>query len=352
MMPDLLPLLRIDETLVELEWPLLTSVQSIRLERADVLVLCAGFEARAITALRTVIAQATGPFFAVAIEYEPKYEDNLGPEIAAVCRSANVETVSVVYDRRVPGGIGDRIAQRVANASRVYIDISAMSRMLAVQLIVALGRRERGLAGVHVLYTEASSYPPAEEEVTTNALRRGSVSSYISSGVWELTAVPELSAPTSNATALRLVAFPSFNPAQLELLLQELQPTFVDLVSGIPPRAENSWRPEVIRRSNERAVRSLRNVTYHSASTLDYRETLRLLLQLYDGRSAFDRIVVSPSGSKMQSVGIAILRSFLTDVQIVYPTPQTFLEPRRYTVGSRETRALDLSAFADVRRPG
>ena len=352
MMPDFRPLLRIDEALAQLEWPVLTSLQSICLEEADVLVLCAGFEARAVTAVRTIIAQATGRFSAVVIEYEPKYNDNRGPEITGMCRSGNVESVWFIYDRRAPGGLGDGIALRVANASRVYIDISAMSRMLAVQLIVALSQRERGLAGVHVLYTEASSYPPAEGEVRTDAVQGGTASSYISSGVWELAAVPELSAPTSSATALRLVAFPSFNPAQLELLLQELQPTFVDLVSGIPPRAENSWRPEAIRRSNERTVRSLRNVTYHLASTLDYRETVRLLLQLYDDRSAFDRIVVSPSGSKMQSVGIAVVRSFLTDLQIVYPTPQTFLEPRRHTVGSRGTCALDLSAFAAVRHGG
>ena len=56
----------------------------------------------------------------------------------------------------------------------------------------------------------------------------------------------------------------------------------------------------------------------------------------------FDRLVVAPTGSKMQAVAVAMLRAALYDVQIVYPTPQTFTEPDRYTVGTRRLYELDL----------
>ena len=352
MMLDFQPLLRIDEALARLEWPQLTPVECLDLAEGDVLVLCAGFEERALAALRAVAPRRAQRFSAVVVEYEPKYDDNRRAEIAEMCGRLGVAPTWFVYDRRAPSGFGDAIARRVAAAAQIYIDISGMSRMLAVQIIVSLGQRERGLAGIHVVYTEVRSYPPTEDEVKAGTVQGGMVSSYISSGVWELASVPELSAPTSSASSLRLVAFPSFNPAQLELLLQELQPTFIDLVGGIPPRTENSWRPEAIQRSNRRTVGSLRNVTEHSASTLDYRETLHLVLRLYDGRSAFDKIVVSPSGSKIQSVAIAIARTFLADLQIVYPTPQIFLEPRRHTIGSSATHALDLSVFASLQHRG
>ena len=352
MNPDFQPLLRIDEILARVEWPVLVPVESVDLAGGDVLVLCAGFEERAVSALRSAVGRPHQHFAAIVVEYEPRYEDNRRGEIAEMCGRVGVDPTWLVYDRRAPGGFGDEIARQVADASRIYVDISGMSRMLAVQSIVALGQRRRGLAGVHVLYTEARSYPPTELEVKARAVQGGIVNSYISSGVWELAAVPELAAVASSGSALRLVAFPSFNPAQLELLLQELQPTFVDLIDGVPPRMGNLWRREAIQRSNDRTVRSLRNVTQHSASTIDYRETLRLLLHLYDDRGAFDRIVVSPNGSKMQSVAVAIARSFLADLQLVYPTPQTFLEPRQHTIGARDTHVLDLSAFAGVPHGG
>ena len=236
--------------------------------------------------------------------------------------------------------------------SGVYVDVSAMSRMLIVQLIVAVTTGRRGCRGVKVLYTEAEEYPPSREEVQAQGAERAKneevVDSYISSGVWELAAVPELSAFAAQAEAVRLVVFPSFNPAQLRLLLQELQPTFVDLVNGVPPGAENSWRTDAIQEGNVGAIKGLRNVTNHQTSTLDYRETLRLILALYDERSAFDKVVCAPSGSKMQSVAVGLARTFLTDTQIVYPTPQEFLEPRRHTVGAKQVYQLDLEGFGMV----
>ena len=341
------PVLRVDEELLRLDWPMLAPTAGIRLRESDRLVLCAGFEARAVAVLDSVCVRGSRSS-AVVVEYEPAYEDNKREAIAKMCREAGVEAGWVVYDRRSPRGAGETVARRLAGATRVYIDISAMSRMLAVQVIVALARRECGLAGVHVLYTEAGSYPPTKEEVEGGTARQGMVNSYISSGVWELAAIPELSAPAALNEAMRLVAFPSFNPAQLELLFQELQPTFVDLISGVPPRGENAWRPEAIRRLNAKAVGGLRGVGHYSASTLDYRETLRLLLRIYDERVAFDRIVISPSGSKMQSVAVALARSFLRDIQIVYPTPQIFLEPRRHTLGAKQIYELDLGTFAGI----
>ena len=348
------PVLRVDEALFTLDWPMLVEANEIGLVENDALVLCAGFEDRAVTVLEAAVDTRGAGFSTVVVEYEPAYEDNKREAIARICRDARVEAVWVVYDRRLPRSAGETVVKAIGGAARVYIDISAMSRMLVVQILVALARRACGLAGVHVLYTEAGDYPPAREEVERGVVRHGMVNSYISSGVWELAAVPELSAPASLGGAMRLVAFPSFNPAQLELLLQELQPTFVNLIGGVPPRGENAWRPKAIHRLNAKAIGALRGVGQYAASTLDYRETLRFLLRLYDERVAFDKIVISPSGSKMQSVAVGIARSFLEDVQIVYPTPQVFLEPRRHTVGARQRYHLDLSAFGDIglgRRP-
>lgn len=346
--------LRVDEQLARWEWPVLTPVDTVTLSHGDVLVLCAGFEDRATWSLDKVVESGSEGFAALVVEYLPAYKENRRKAIEKRCAGARLAVEWITYDRRGPAGFGDVVCGMVGAAGNVYIDVSAMSRMLIVQLIVALAGGGCGLTKMKLLYTEAAEYSPARWQVDGAEEKEGvdneRVDSYISSGVWELAAVPELAAPAAQAEALRLVVFPSFNAAQLRLLLQELQPTFVDLVNGVPPRGENAWRPAAIRRCNEKAVRGLRTVKEHPASTLDYRETLDLLLRLYDARSAFDKLVVAPTGSKMQSVAIGILRVFLEDVQVVYPTPQEFLERGSYTVGTRRLYRLDLEGFAGIGR--
>ena len=340
---------RLDEALGRREWPVLTPVEKLVMAEGDLVVVCAGFEDRATTVLDMMVRGGGRGFRAIVVDYAPHYEENRRQAVTEICEAGGATVEWVTYDRCAPAQMGETIEAAARGADKIYLDVSAMSRMLIVQLVVAFAERENGLRGVEVLYTEAGEYPPSEEEY-----RRGrdlgdidapSVDSYISSGVWELAAVPELSAPTAQAEALRLIVFPSFNPAQLRLLLQELQPAFVHLVNGVPPRGENAWRPDAIDWCNAAAVRGLRGVARHRVSTLDYRGALRLILQWYAERSAFDRLVVAPTGSKMQSVGIGVARSVLSDIQVVYPTPQKFLEPKRHTIGAREVYRLGLSAL-------
>jgi hypothetical protein len=75
-------------------------------------------------------------------------------------------------------------------------------------------------------------------------------------------------------------------------------------------------------------------------------ETLRILIKVYGERSMFDRIVVAPTGSKMQAVAVGLFRSALYDVQVVYPTPQIFTAPHAHTVGIRQLYKIDLPTEA------
>jgi hypothetical protein len=81
-------------------------------------------------------------------------------------------------------------------------------------------------------------------------------------------------------------------------------------------------------------------------STLDYRETLDCLLKLYAEHGERDRLLVSPTGSKMQTVAVGVFRALVKDVQIVYPTPESYLKPDRYTVGIGPLHSLSLAQFS------
>ncbi len=84
------------------------------------------------------------------------------------------------------------------------------------------------------------------------------------------------------------------------------------------------------------------------ACPLYYEETLEHLLRIYDKYNYLERIFIAPTGSKMQTVAVGIFRTFMNDVQIVYPTPRKF-SSKKYTVGVKNIYSLDLKSFNSTR---
>ena len=336
--------LRPDETLSALSWPSLTPVCFPQIESGDVLIMCAGFESRAVSSLRRVLQHGTRGFTVVVIRYLPAYLENRFEEIRSLLVEHEISFQELTYDRRSPSGAGEDIVERVRSAQKAVVDISGMSRLLIVQCLVALVQSK--VSRLSVVYTEALEYPPSFSEFETE-LQGGQTKrpSFLSSGIFEIAATPELSSVAMVGQPVRLIAFPSYDPSQLSNLLQELQPTYTELIHGIPPSDANRWRLEAVRTLNFGAISELLNRKDHEASTLDYQDTLGVLLDIYSNNGMFDRLVVSPTGSKLQTVAVAIFCSVLTDVQVVYPTPERFIDPSNYTHGERQVYQVEFPSL-------
>ena len=338
--------LRSDEILKEIEWPGLQEINKPRVQQGDCMFVCAGFEDRAVEFLRRIRESSLSGFTLGLIRYGPVLSQNRVEEIQQQSLRAGLNVTEFYYDRENPSGIGEELLEFSRRFPRVLIDISGMSRLLIVQTIVALIRGR--VPAISVFYSEAMEYPPTRDEFEGN-LQDGDVGqpdSYLSSGIFEIAAAPELSSVSMSGEAIRLIAFPSFDPAQLENSIQELQPTYTDVIHGAPPDVENKWRMEAIRMLNELTLNGLHGKSDFVASTLDYREAMKIMLCIYGRRSMFDRLVIAPTGSKMQTVAVAIFRAVLHDVQVVYPTPHVFTQPDRYTLGVRRMYQLDVPTDA------
>ena len=72
-----------------------------------------------------------------------------------------------------------------------------------------------------------------------------------------------------------------------------------------------------------------------ATSTLDYTETVRVLIDLYWSNAAEYRMVLAPTGSKMQTLGCYLAKGIHTDIHIEYPTPESFLPTYSTGIGSR-----------------
>lgn len=339
---------RVDDKLREIKKPELEQIDSLFIEKKDALILCAGFEDRALSTLKQQTISGNSGFTVFAFRYLPYVKENKSEEIKELCEKNAINMVELIYDRQNPAGVCNNLISLLTKIDgNIYIDISAMSRLLIVQLIVCLRRSHRGLENVIILYTEASEYPPKEDEVGSVITESGSDSVYrimfISSGVFEVTIVPELSSVSLPGQPIRLVTFPSFNRDQLAALRGELQPSSFSFIHGIPHLSENAWRPKVIKKLNH--IEEISQREDMNASTLDYRETLDRLLEIYSKHGVMERIILSPIGSKMQSVAVGLFKAFIDEIQIVYPTPRSFVSPSKYTQGVRASYILNLKSF-------
>lgn len=344
--------LRIDRKLYQIDKPGLTATDNVSLNKEDLLILCAGFEDRVMTGLNLAMKSGKTGFSVVLIDYLPYVDENKTEEIKKKCNRGGITVHNITYDRQNPQGMGNKILGVLRpEKGRILVDISGMSRLLIVQILNVLGNPPFNFRKITILYTIARKYPPSEKDVDTEIMKMEKDSFYsamfLSSGIFDLAIDPELSSASFGGQPIRVVAFPSFNPDQLAALRFEVQASSFTLIHGIPPLEENSWRPEKIKILNR--VKDISNSEDLEASTLEYEEALETLLDIYDEYGVSERIIVAPTGSKMQTVAVGIFRAFMEDIQIVYPTPRIFPKPKEYTKGVRQLYQLQLDSFSDIR---
>lgn len=349
----MLKVLRIDRKLEKLDKPSMLPTDTGPVNKDDTLIVCAGFEDRAIKALNLVIESGQIGFSLVIIEYLPEVRENKIDEIMNKCKECGISFNRLRYDRANPSGFGDKLLSILdPDSGRIFVDISGMSRLLIVQVLSTLGKSPFNFSKVSLLFTVALEYPPSEKEVNEAIIKMEENSFYsvmfLSSGIFELTVVPELSSVSLEGQSIRVVAFPSFNPNQLAALRSEVQASFFTLIDGTPPLKENAWRPQKIKALNR--TEEIINREDIEASTFDYQETLTALLDIYDKYGEMERIIIAPTGSKMQSVAVGIFRAFMDDIQIVYPTPRLFPGPNEYTKGSKQLYLLHLDSFSGIKQ--
>lgn len=340
--------IRVDKRLLGFSKPSIVAIDRLEFLRDDVLILCAGFEDRALGCLQKALDSKSTNFTTIIVEYLPFLEQNKLKEIEELCACAESKVQKETYDRENPVGFAENILGHLENCTgRIYIDLSGMSRLLIVQLIVSLRYKPFLFQKVVLLYCEADKYPPTKDEVKNKIeLQPDALVMFLSYGFYDLVVMPELSSVALQGQPIRLVVFPTFNTNQLIALRSELQPAYLTIMHGIPPYEENQWRRDAIAQINH--VSELKNIEEYNVCTLDYKDALNKLLGIYDQHGVFEKLVIAPTGSKMQTVAVGLFRAFLADVQIVFPKESYFENPKKHTEGIRQIYSLSLAPFCSV----
>lgn len=320
------------------------------------IVAAAGFEDRTL-ALSSSLDQTDSALGLVL--YKDWGKENRINELVKAYAAAGIRpsgTKYLDYDRYDPDSFGDSLKSWLAELGheRVLVDISAMSR-LAIMVILDVCREME--KSVTVFYAEAENYGPSQEDylrAKAGVYPRPSIQVY--SGLGGVVRARRLSSVALQGEPTALIAFMSMNEVLTQSLIDCISPSRLFLVNGRPPR--HSWREQATAWIHEQlrrewperdnpcfATKDGMELPERATSTLDYTETVRVLIDLYWSNAAEYRMVLAPTGSKMQTVGCYLAKGIHTDIHIEYPTPESFLPTYSTGIGSRwiaEFNALHL----------
>jgi|GEM_PF-659772 len=322
--------------------PPLESCERYPIKGGCIVISAAGFETRTLALSKTIgaVGENAG---AIVIRYEPGDARNKLSELVKALRRNNLlldEKVDIIgFNRFTPDDFGDALSSRLLDlrAESVLLDASSMSKMALLLTLEVCSELNVDLS---IFYAEARSYGPSKrayiESRAKGELHQPSIQVY--SGIGEVVRSARLSSVAMQGEPVAAVMFMSFNELLTQALLNCVYPSRLFLINGRPP--EHTWREEATAWIHERLRAEWSetdNPVDHmglpcrSTSTLLYEETVSALLSLYWRLSTDYRIILAPTGSKMQTLGLFISRALHPDIHVEYPTPKGYL--KLYTSG-------------------
>jgi hypothetical protein len=339
--------------------PQVAICQSLDLIDGDVVIHAPGFEDRTLAMVS--IAHVSGSVRAILLDYRPIDNRNHFGEVGERFRRLGIGVSAgdvLLYDRFDPSQYEAHLqcALSEGSHSRAVVDISTMSK-LAILLTLKVCYELN--IPVAIFYAEAKIYGPSREEFETakskNEIHRPTLQIY--SGIHGVIRVASLASVAMQGQPTAAIVFMSFNDALTQVLLNTVYPSRLFLINGRPP--VHSWRETATAWIHDQVRREWQDdnplitdegtgnlMSGRSVSTLDYIETLNVLLGLYWRLSADHRILLAPAGSKMQTVGCFLVRSLHPDIHIEYPSPEGFSP--EYSSGIGNLWQLDLGNLQDL----
>jgi hypothetical protein len=318
------------------------------------LIISEGFEPRSLYWL-TQIKDQDVFYNSIICKYEPEKKSRLDELLPLVVRKTLNKPIVLEFNRFEPylfeKDFGN-ISYNLNVYDEILIDISVMSKLLVMIIIVAL----RDFSGdLKIIYSLPKDYSPSIDEymIYKNSLSKSTElrSSY---GVHDVVRTPMLSSITMQRSPSLIVSFLSFNEQLIKAVLTFLNPANLYLVNGSPPHLP--WREKAMQEIHDSIIKEYANdnitddsgMLARSTSTLDYRETFVLLSEIYRKHCFSRRIIVSPTGSKMQAVGCALIKICCKDIHVEYPCPNSYYVNDYSSSEILEVYSITFNSFSEL----
>jgi hypothetical protein len=336
------------QTALESLLPPITPVHLDNIEEPIAYIGAAGFEGRALSVLDEAALTPKRFEYAIGVQYRPFDERNMVQEFTAKAKNLDVperELKWVTYDRYAPQEFltaSGEIQTIANNVSSLVIDISAMSKFLIVTLLQSLRNVK---CRVEITYTEADVYHPTKDVFEWHKqLPHEKAPEFLTTDIYKIVTTTSLSSSSMQGYPLLMIAFPTFNYRELLALLNEMTPQHLIILEGKPHENHNAWRLDAIRWINGKSEDSA--LDKRTVSTFDYSETIAALEEIYQRFHHSHKLIVSPTGSKLQTFGVFLFKQMHPDIQLIYPVTRRFAS--EYTSGCSAIWQISIPCLPDL----
>lgn len=307
----------------------------------------AGFEDRSLAILNEALKTRWNFDQAIIINYKPFDKRNRNKEFQNKLNYLGIPSIKqkwIVYDRYDPESFSfphTFLRERLKPESCILIDISAMSKFLIVVLLQELQNLQ---ASVEIVYAEAEHYYPIKEKFEAEKAKLPRATpDFLTTDVYKIVTASSLSSVAMQGYPIIMVAFQTFNHRDIMALLNEIMPQQLISFEEKPHEEHNEWRLEAIRWVNRKVEEYITTKT-HILSTFNYTDTVNNLEQIYIDFCDTHKMVVAPTGSKLQTVAVFLFKQIHPDVQLIYPVTRKFTE--KYTQGYKALWRIPFPEFA------
>ncbi len=320
---------RADETMkpgVEIlsHLPSMKSATEVQLPHEITYVGAVGFEERALAGLRLLQDSNSAVDSVFLISYDPPSGPNRIDETMEIAESLSHGQPRMFTFRRFQSSSYlalKTLWQEVETSpGSIVIDISGMSKFLILAILWAARKSSRE---IYLLYFKAGVYRPTESEFAARVSEQEEILGpfVLEGGVPYVLTSPWLSSVQFDERPVFFVGFPSFDADLLNEPIEELAPESILLIE--PGDDTEIWLREAFRQANRAIYDSsaFLRLSTETANVYDYRDVVGVLETLYDQFGLTHRIVVAPTGSKLQAVGTFIFKVIHPDIEIIYPAP-------------------------------
>lgn len=335
-------------------FPPLTTISELPPDKHRMFIGAFGFEDRSLGWCSLMKEKGINVLSAA---YLFKYVHHKGPNRIKELRDALAKIGSqslqvIKYDSACPQALEDTLPEilKIEEFDEVIIDISAMTKLL-ILLVLCQVRRFTGT--IRIVYSEANEYCPSEEEYDPVKGEMATTAKFPSRGAEQIIRLRCLSSIRMQGQPITLVAFTSFNEKLVSHMLGFISPHRLILINGRPPHKEYQWRELATSDIHKRLYKEYeldnpvnkQNTLKRVSSTLDYRDAIYRLDEIYQEYGFFERIICAATGSKMQTVGLFFAKILHPDIQVEYPTPDSYYF-KDMTHGVREVHEVAIPNFA------
>ena len=308
-----------------------------------------GFEDRSLAVLTELIKMNKKFSGVLAIEYLPFDIKNRKDEFDKMAMEVLEDKDKISrfkYNRFYPGQFSsyeEDIVQLANKSKKVVLDISGMSRMLILVLLQSLRKAKIELI---IVYTEAKVYHPTQAEFNAKMMQHKPDSldmpCFLTGSVYNILTTASLSAIAMQGYPALVIGFPTFNYNEITAILNEINLQNLVLIDGKPHKEKDYWRTDAIDQLNMNVMNVFKHETLIT-STFNYIETLEKIDNIYINNMFTRKIIVTPTGSKLQTFAVFIFKQMRPDIQILYPVASSFTD--EYTEGYDTIWKLTVNNF-------